>query len=50
MNRYEKMVMDFKEKYPLEDWDGDGQWFFETVDESDLLEFFYELYDLVDVE
>lgn len=39
-------VWDFKREFPMKDWDGDGQEFFETIDECALLEFFEKLYGL----
>lgn len=40
------IVSEFKKQYPMKGWDGDGQEFFERVDETDLLVFFMRLYGL----
>ena len=42
----DRLVTMFKKKYPMEDWDGDAQEFFETVPEEDIIWFFMQMYGL----
>ena len=43
-DRIIEIVKKFKHDYPMKDWDGDSQEFFESVDETDIIIFFEKLY------